>query len=142
MEPTTLPNTSANQIIKTAIPTALIGAALGASASGDIPAWLQKMAEQWGPGFVIMLGFFLAVIYYIPRDTIHTAIRDFTAAQRDQAVALSSISQSLHDIGGQRGKLDEILEKQDQIILNLSVGTERFKRLEEKLLYDAEHHPQ
>lgn len=138
MEPTTLPNTSANQIIKTAIPTALIGAALGASASGDIPAWLQKIAEQWGPGFVLWLGFFLAVIYYLPRDVISK----FVLAQQGQAVAMSSISRSLEEMSGQSGKLDEILEKQDQIILNLSVGTERFKRLEEKLLYDAEHHPQ
>ena len=136
MEPTTLPNTSANQIIKTAIPTALIGAALGASASGDLPAWLQRIAEQWGPGFVLWLGFFLAVIYYLPRDVI----AKFVSAQQGQAIAMASISRSLEEMSGQSGKLetkiDAILAHQEQIKIELSVGADRFKRLEEHLLYD------
>lgn len=136
MEPTTLSNASATQIIKTAIPTAIIGAALGASASGDIPAWLQKMAQDWGPGFVLWLGFFFAVIYYLPRDVL----TKFVDAHQAQAVAISSISRSLEEMSGNTGKLemkiDAILAHQEQIKIELSVGADRFKRLEEHLLYD------
>ena len=107
-----------------------------ASASGDIPAWLQKIAEQWGPGFVLWLGFFLAVIYYLPRDVISK----FVLAQQGQAVAMASISRSLEEMSGQSGKLetkiDAVLAHQEQIKIELSVGADRFKRLEEHLLYD------
>lgn len=140
MEPGTLSNTSANQIIKTAIPTAILGAALGASASGDLPAWLQRIAEQWGPGFVLWLGFFLAVIYYLPRDVI----AKFVSAQQGQAIAMASISRSLEEMSGNssklEGKLDEILANQKEMKLDLSVGADRFKRIEEGLLYGSERH--
>jgi 4-amino-4-deoxy-L-arabinose transferase-like glycosyltransferase len=104
-------------------------ASIGAVAALDAPSWVVDLATLWGPAFLLLTGAFAGMLYYIPR----AAVADFVQAQKDQAVALSTISVSLTEISGHNGKLDSILDMQKEILMDLRVGTERFKRLEEHL---------
>lgn len=129
------------QNLKIALPVAGAALALGLSAGSlELPEWLRHMAEQWGPGFAMVFAVFAGTAYYVPRNVV----KDFVTAQQGQAIAMASISRSLEEMSGQSGKLetklDMILAYQEEMKINLSVGADRFKRLEEKLLYEAEHH--
>lgn len=104
-------------------------ASLTAVATLDTPVWVVDLAKLWGPAFLLLTGAFAGLLYYLPR----TAVSDFVQAQKDQAVALSHISISLTEISGHNGKLDAILEMQKEILVDLKVGTERFRRIEEHL---------
>lgn len=108
-------------------------AIMSAVATLDAPGWVVDLTKLWGPAFLILSFVPFGFVYFIPR----TAIPDFIQAQKDQAVALSRISQSLTEISGHNGKLDSILESQREIQLDLRIGAERFKRLEEMLLHDV-----
>ena len=96
----------------------------------DAPGWLIELAKLWGPAFLLLAGASAMMVYYIPRESVS----DFVQAQKDQAIALSKISVSLTEISGHNGKLDSIIEMQQEILLDLRVGSERFRRLEENLV--------
>ncbi|MGE0680004.1 MAG: hypothetical protein AB7P69_03700 [Candidatus Binatia bacterium] len=116
-----------------------MGAAVGLFSGLDLPPWLAKMAEQWGPGFAMVLGIFAGIAYYVPR----TFVKQFADAQTAQALALHDISRSMQEMSGQSGKLegkiDRLLQQHEEILLDLRVGSERFKRLEEGLFSERGH---
>lgn len=120
-----------NDTAKLWLPPVATLASFGAVAALDAPAWVVELTRLWGPAFLLLTGAFATFVYYIPRSSVS----DFVSAQKDQAVALNKISASLTEISGHNGKLDSILETQREMLTDLRVGSERFKRLEEHLLH-------
>lgn len=105
-------------------------AVMSAVAAVDAPTWVVKLTELWGPAFLILSFLLCGFVYFVPRS----AVPEFIKSQQDQAVALSQISTSLTEISGHNGKLDTILEQQREIITDLRVGADRFRRIEEHLI--------
>lgn len=122
---------SVTETTKLWLPPVATLASLAAVATFDAPSWVIDLAKLWGPTFLLLTAGFAGLLYYIPRSSVS----DFVQAQKDQAVALGQISLTLTEITGQRDKLDRILANQEEMKLDLRVGAERFKRLEEGLLH-------
>lgn len=105
-------------------------AVMSAVATLDAPSWVVDLTKLWGPAFLILSFTLCGFVYFVPR----TAIPDFIQSQKDQAIALHQISASLTEISGHNGKLDTILEQQREILTDLRVGADRFRRIEEHLI--------
>ena len=105
-------------------------ATMTAVATLDAPGWIIDLTKLWGPAFLILSFTLCGFMYFVPRS----AVPDFIQSQKDQAVALHQISVSLTEISGHNGKLDTILDTQREILIDLHVGSERFKRLEEIII--------
>ena len=119
--------------------TGIMMASLFGFAALDMPAWFIDLSKLWGPAFLLLAFGAAGVMHYVPRSVIG----DFVTAQQRQAIAMSSISDSLKEMSGQAGRLDSkldlIIAKEEEMLLDLRVGTERFKRLEEALLHESRH---
>lgn len=112
-------------------PAAMAGAAAAGLVSFDLPPWAIKMASDWGPAFLLLLGAAAGIAHYVPRNIV----KEFVTAQQDQAVAMSAISHSLQEIAGQGGALAEIKEMLGEIKMDQHVYGQRLIRLEEKIIY-------
>ena len=113
-----------------------LGLVIGAGAAGfislDLPPSAAQMAKDWGPGFVILGLFSAGVCHYVPKNILS----DFVKAHQDQAVEMRGISNSLHQISGQGGKLDDIKSTLDELVLDQGVNAQRLKRIEERFIYE------
>ena len=111
-------------------PLALIGGGLATGALAlDLPPWLIAWGDKWGPGFLMIFGVFVGVMYYVPRGVV----KDFVSAQQDQAVALGGIKDQLHIMTGQAGQLHEIKEMLSEMQIGQGVITDRLKIIERGL---------
>lgn len=113
----------------TLLPLSLPVAAVTATAAMltfDLPAWAQTMAANWGPAFTILAGLAAGAIHYIPRSTFP----DFLQSQRDQALAMSDVARSLHEISGQGGKIDKLQSSLDDALINQRVIISKLQQLE------------
>lgn len=102
----------------------IVGAAAvaGSTLGADLPPWAQKMLEQWGPAGVLLLG----IVWYIPRS----AVQDFIAAQKDQAVALTSVAESIKALPQKdHMKFEELLIGQEMLHRSLDRVHERLDGL-------------
>lgn len=122
-------NSSSKPNLALKIVSLLFAVAIGIGVvSFRLPPWAQDMASDWGPGFVILGMLAAGMVHYLPRNMVS----DFVDAQKQQAVAIFSISVSLQQMSGQGGKLDEIKEILSEIQMDQRVSAERLRRIEER----------
>jgi len=94
-----------------------------------MPDWFIILAADWGPAFVILAGLAAGVVHYVPRGIFS----DFVVAQKEQAVAMISISHSLQAMTTQTSKLDDLKVTLDQLAIDLRVVAQRLGGIEEKV---------
>lgn len=96
-----------------------------------MPDSLLPLAQLWGPAFVVLAAIAAGILHYVPAGIF----TDFVAAQKEQALAMSSISNSLQQMIAQTSKLDDLKTTLDQLAIDLRVVAQRLGSIEEKLTH-------
>ena len=82
------PQSAIVDALKRFAPLLLGGAAFASGAMVvELPSWAIDSLRQWGPAAALLL----ILIWYVPRS----AIQDFISAQKEQAVALTSVAENI-----------------------------------------------
>lgn len=112
--------------------TGIASASLVGLAAFDMPIWFIDLSKLWGPAFLLLAFGAVGIVHYIPRSVIG----DFVTAQQNQAIAMSSISQSLHEISGQGGVLQDLKDILLEIRLDQKVMADRLRHMEERRAHE------
>jgi len=112
---------------------AAAGAAIAGLATGlvtlDLPPWAVEMTKLWGPGFLMIVGVFGGIVYFVPRDTLPR----FVVSQENVAVSMAGIKDQLQIMSGQAGQLHEIKEMLSEIQTTQGVHGDRLKTIETRI---------
>lgn len=106
----------------------LAAGAVGIAAYG-LPPWAIDMTKLWGPGFLMVMGVFGGVAYYVPRDMVPR----FLKSQEEQAVALGSLAESVKSLPQKDDmKFESLLIGQEMINDSIKGLTDRIETMEQK----------
>ena len=121
-------------LLKASVAATLLGSSIGAYGAvrvlSEVPPWVQKLIENQGSDFLVIVVFLGGLIIFGP---------SFIKSQQDMAVAFGGIKDQLQAMNAQAGKLDEIKGLLEDLILNQHVIVDRLRNIEVKHAREAEH---